>query len=112
VSSEKYPGDARHVVRSTSDTSPNLRFAGRRRSLPGSTALYVRVDDELKMHPELGLAVVQADSASARRPGSFASPVDTLFPYVPNQSGYNKRLRAAAAQLKALMSVLAVSSPP
>jgi hypothetical protein len=30
-----------------------------------------------------------------------------LFPYLPNQSGYNERLRAAAFQLKALIRVLA-----
>jgi hypothetical protein len=30
-----------------------------------------------------------------------------LFPYLPQQSGYNKRLRPAAAQLRALIRVLA-----
>ena len=33
-----------------------------------------------------------------------------LFPYLPRQSGYNKRLRAAADQLKAMIRVLAVES--
>jgi len=33
-----------------------------------------------------------------------------LFPYVPNQSGYNKRLRAATGQLRALIRTLARST--
>jgi len=97
------------------------------------TALYVRVDDELKMRPELGrlrpavgiapklsdaelvtLAVVQAllGFSSETRFLRFARRHLThLFPYVPNQSGYNKRLRASAGQLRALIRVLATSSP-
>src|SRR5436305_883715 len=33
-----------------------------------------------------------------------------LFPYLPAQSGYNKRLRAAAVQLNALIRILAVDT--
>lgn len=97
------------------------------------TALYVRVDDELKMRPELGrsrpvvgiapkltdaelitLSVIQAllGFSSETRFLRFARRhLSHLFPYVPNQSGYNKRLRAAAGQLRALIRVLASSSP-
>jgi hypothetical protein len=93
------------------------------------TALYVRVDDELKTRPELvryrpvvgiapklsdaelvTLAVVQAllGFTSETRFLRFArAHLDHLFPYVPNQSGYNKRLRTAAFQLNALIRVLA-----
>ena len=95
-----------------------------------ATALYVRIDDELKMRPELGrwrpnvglcpkitdaelitLAVLQAllGFGSETRFLRYArSHLVHLFPYVPNQSGYNnKRLRAASAQLGALMRLLA-----
>lgn len=94
-----------------------------------ATALYVRIDDELKMRLELGrwrpnvglcprlsdaelitMAVIQAllGFSSETRFLRFArSKLVHLFPYVPNQSGYNKRLRAAAGQLRALIRVLA-----
>ena len=94
-----------------------------------ATALYVRIDDELKIRPELGrwrpnvglcprlsdaelitMAVIQAllGFGSETRFLRFArSKLVHLFPYVPNQSGYNKRLRAAAGQLRALVRVLA-----
>jgi len=96
------------------------------------TALYVRVDDELKMRPELvryrpavgiaprlsdaeliTLAVVQAllGFSSETRFLRFAKVhLAGLFPYVPNQSGYNKRLRAAGGQLQALIRILARST--
>ena len=96
------------------------------------TALYVRVDDELKMRPELvryrpavgiapklsdaelvTLAVVQAllGFGSETRFLRFAKThLRSLFPYVPNQSGYNKRLRAAAGQLQAFIRILARST--
>jgi hypothetical protein len=89
------------------------------------TALYVRVDDELKMRPELGrcrpavgiapkltdaelirLSVVQAllGFSSQTRFLRFARQhLSHLFPYVPTQSGYNKRRRAAAGQFQALI---------
>jgi hypothetical protein len=97
-----------------------------------ATALYVRVDDALKDDPSLvvrrpegsfspklsdaeliTLAVLQAL-------GGFVSEtrwlrharihLRHLFPYLPRQSGYNKRLRGASAQLKAMIRVLAVDS--
>ncbi len=93
------------------------------------TALYVHVDDELKTHPELAryrpvvgiapklsdaelvtLSVVQAllGFSSETRFLRFAKAhLWHLFPYVPNQSGYNKRLRAAAGQLQALIRTVA-----
>jgi hypothetical protein len=94
------------------------------------TALYVKIDDELKMpaelrreRPKIGLmpklsdselvclAVVQAllGYSSETRFLRFASDrLRHLFPYVPAQSGYNKRLRRAAGQLRAVMRLLAV----
>jgi hypothetical protein len=96
------------------------------------TALYVRVDDELKIRPELAryrpavgiapklsdaelitLSVVQAllGFSSETRFLRFATAhLRHLFPYLPNQSGYNKRLRAAAGQLRALIRTLARST--
>jgi hypothetical protein len=93
------------------------------------TALYVRIDDELKMRRELArsrpgvglapklsdaelitLAVVQAllgFGSEARFLRYAKSHLRHLFPYVPNQSGYNKRLKAAAFQLQALIRLLA-----
>ena len=93
------------------------------------TALYVAVDDELKTRPELAryrpvveiapklsdaelvtLSVVQAllGFSSETRFLRFAKAhLWHLFPYVPNQSGYNKRLRAATGQLQALIRTVA-----
>ncbi len=93
------------------------------------TALYVKIDDELKIRPELGrwrpniglcprittaelitLAVLQAllgFSSETRFLRHAHDHLVHLFPYAPNQSGYNKRLRAAASQLRALIRVLA-----
>ncbi|MGH9092821.1 MAG: IS982 family transposase [Acidimicrobiales bacterium] len=92
------------------------------------TALYVCVDDELKTRPELArwrpavgiapklsdaelvtLSVVQAllGFSSETRFLRFAGAhLSHLFPYLPNQSGYNKRLRAATGQLQALIRSL------
>ena len=93
------------------------------------TALYVRVDDELKTRPELvryrpvvgivpkladaelvTLAVIQARlgfTSETRFLRYARAHLRHLFPYLPNQSGYNKRLRAAAFQLNALIRFLA-----
>lgn len=93
-----------------------------------ATALYVRVDDELKMRPELRierpavgiapeltdaelitLAVVQAllGITSETRFVRYARRhLVHLFPYLPNQSGYNKRLRAASFQLRMMIRLL------
>lgn len=93
------------------------------------TALYVKIDDELKIRadlrrerPEVGLmpklsdseliclSVVQAllgFTSEARFLRHVDAHLRHLFPYVPGQSGYNKRLRRAGGQLKAIMRVLA-----
>lgn len=92
------------------------------------TALYVTVDDLLKERPELrpwrpavGIAPKLSDAelstlAVAQVVLGFADEarwvryaqrhLRHLFPYVPGQSGYNKRLRKAAPQLAALVRVL------
>lgn len=96
------------------------------------TALYVKIDDELKIRPELRrerppvgiaprltdaelltLSVVQAllGYSSETHFLRFARRhLVHLFPYVPNQSGYNKRLRRAAAQLNAAIRLLSQES--
>ncbi|MCA1673236.1 MAG: IS982 family transposase [Actinobacteria bacterium] len=95
-----------------------------------ATALYVRVDDALKDHPELApwrpavgiapklsdaelvtLAVMQAllgFTSETRWLRYVDKHLASMFPYVPGQAGYNKRLRAAAGLLRALIRVLAV----
>lgn len=90
------------------------------------TALYVAADDFL---PErrgpgrppritdaelLALAVAQVllDCPKERRWVRFAKRrLGHLFPYIPGQSGYNKRLRGLAPQLCRFMAYLARSSP-
>lgn len=93
------------------------------------TALYVRIDDELQMRPELRrrrpavgiaprltdaelitLAVIQAllgFTSETRFLRHASAHLVHLFPYVPAQSGYNKRLRQAAGQLRAILRLLA-----
>ncbi len=93
------------------------------------TALYVRIDDELKTRPELRrqrprvglapklsdaelvcLAVVQAllgFTSETRFLRYAAEHLRHLFPYVPYQSGYNKRLRRASFQLQMVIRLLA-----
>jgi hypothetical protein len=97
-----------------------------------ATALYVRTDDWLKDHPELGpwrpsigiaprlsdaelvtLAVMQAllGFTSETRWLRYAhAHFGHLFPYLPAQSGYNKRLRAASGLIAALIRALAVET--
>jgi len=97
-----------------------------------ATALYVRVDDALKddapveSRPPKGsfsaklsdaelitLAVLQAlgGFVSETRWLRYArTNLRHLFPYLPRQSGYNKRLRAASGQLKAMIRMLAAES--
>jgi len=97
-----------------------------------ATALYVRIDDMLKTSPELapprpvvGIAPTLSDAelvtlavmsallgyTSERR---WLRRVDKdfphLFPYVPQQSGYNKRLRAASALLTHTIRLLAADT--
>ena len=96
------------------------------------TALYVTIDDALRMRPELRpwrpevglapkisdaelvtLAVLQAllgftsETRFLRHASSHLRP---WFPYIPMQSGYNKRLRKSAAQLRALIRLLATDT--
>jgi hypothetical protein len=90
------------------------------------TALYVFADDFLPRRSGPGrrpricdaeivcLAVAQIilDCPSERRFLRFArTRLGHLFPYIPGQSGYNKRVRALAPQVCALIGALARSSP-
>lgn len=94
-----------------------------------AVALYVRVDDTLKDRPELrpwrpkvGIApkmsdaelitlavlqVLQGFEHEARWLRHAREHLNHLFPYLPGQAGYNKRLRKSAEQLKAMIRVLA-----
>jgi len=97
-----------------------------------ATALYVTIDDLLQESPELApwrpaigitpkltdaelvtLAVMQAlrGFTSESRWLRFAHAHMThLFRYLPQQSGYNKRLRAAAGLLKTVIRILATDT--
>ena len=94
-----------------------------------ATALYVRTDDLLKIEPgqvpwrpRIGiaprisdaevvtLAVMQAllgFTSEARWLRFAAAHLRHLFPYLPQQPGYNKRLRRLAATLNWLIGALA-----
>lgn len=96
------------------------------------TALYVKIDDALRMHPQLrpwrprvGLAPKVSDAevltlAVLQALLGFTSETRFLrharahlrpwFPYIPMQSGYNKRLRKSQAQLRALIRLLALDT--
>jgi hypothetical protein len=96
------------------------------------TALYVKVDDTLRDTPSLRLwrpsvgiapklsdaelvtmAVVQAllgFTSEARFLRHAAKHLRSWFPYVPGQSGYNKRLRKSQSQLHVLIRVLATDT--
>jgi hypothetical protein len=96
------------------------------------TALYVKVDDTLRDTPSLRLwrpkvgiapklsdaelvtmAVVQAllgFTSEARFLRHASKHLRSWFPYVPGQSGYNKRLRKSGRQLSALVRVLAADT--
>jgi hypothetical protein len=93
-----------------------------------ATALYVRVDDLLKIHPErvparprvgivpkladaelVTLCVMQAllgFTSEARWLRHARAHLRHLFPYLPGQSGYNKRLRKLAGTISWLIRVL------
>jgi hypothetical protein len=90
------------------------------------TALYVRVDDLLPTRPRRGhpprisdaeliaLAVAQMFLAvpNDRRFLALARwRLGHLFPYLPQQPGYHKRLRALAPTIARVIGHLAVSSP-
>jgi Transposase DDE domain len=97
-----------------------------------ATALYVRTDDLLKQSPHLAperpdagifpqlsdaelitLAVMQpllGFKSEARWVRYAHAHLRHLFPYLPQQPGYNKRLRAAAGLMLACIRVLAAST--
>ncbi len=94
-----------------------------------ATALYVKIDDLLKAAPQLApwrprvgiapklsdaelvtLAVIQAllgFTSEARWLRYANAHLRHLFPYLPRQSGYNKRLRAAASLVRHAIRALA-----
>jgi hypothetical protein len=93
-----------------------------------ATALYVRIDDTLADRPELrpwrprvGIAPKLSDAElltlavlqvllgfehETRWLRHAHEHLRHLFPYLPGQAGYNKRLRRSATQLQALIRVL------
>ncbi|MFD4245137.1 IS982 family transposase [Streptomyces sp. NPDC058525] len=97
-----------------------------------ATALYVRIDDTLQASPELapwrpavGIAPTLSDSelltlavmsallgyTSERRwLRRVAADFRGMFPYVPGQSGYNKRLRAASSLVTRMIRILAADT--
>ena len=97
-----------------------------------ATALYVRIDDALKDDPSLApwrptvgiaprltdaelvtVAVLQAllgFTSETRWLRHARAHLGHLFPYLPGQSGYNKRLRAAANLITILVRVLATDT--
>jgi hypothetical protein len=97
-----------------------------------ATALYVRADDLLKEAPDLApwrprvgitpklsdaelvtLAVMQAllgFTSESRWMRHAHQHLGHLFPYLPGQSGYNKRLRRAAALITTMIRMLAVDT--
>lgn len=92
------------------------------------TALYVLADDFLPKRPKwlpgrkpqisdaelicLAVAQVLLDCPKERRFLRFAERrLGHLFGYIPGQSGYNKRIRALAPQIAALLGALARISP-
>lgn len=89
------------------------------------TALYVKIDDELTGPRWTGRPPVLTDSelvclAVAQSLLGFTSETHWLryarkhlrgmFPYLPQQSGYNKRLRAAVGLVKRIIRMLARST--
>ncbi len=97
-----------------------------------AVALYARIDDTLKDRPELApwrpkvgiipklsdaelltLAVMQALLGHANETGWLryaTSHLSHLFPYLPGQAGYNKRLRKSAVQLQSMIRLLATDT--
>jgi hypothetical protein len=97
-----------------------------------ATALYVKTDDWLKGSPQLApwrpavgiiprlsdaelvtLAVMQAllgFTSEARWLRHARAQMRHLFPYLPQQPGYNKRLRAAAPMIRHCIRLLAVDT--
>ncbi|MDT0448583.1 IS982 family transposase [Streptomyces hesseae] len=89
------------------------------------TALYVKIDDTLEVDRWMGrpprltdselvcLAVAQAllgFGSEARWLRYANANLASMFPYLPQQSGYNKRLRAALPLVKKAIRMLAVDT--
>lgn len=89
-------------------------------------ALYVRADELLPRRPRarrnpritdaelvcLAVAQMLLDIPSERRFLRFAmTRLGHLFPYLPKQPGYNKRMRALAPQIVRLLNAIAFASP-
>jgi hypothetical protein len=90
------------------------------------TALYVLADEILPRRPRarrrpritdaelvcLAVAQILLDCPSERRFLRFAlTRLGHLFPYLPKQPGYNKRMRALAPQIVRLLNAIAFASP-
>jgi hypothetical protein len=90
------------------------------------TALYVLADDFLPRRPRarrrpqitdaelvcLAVAQILLDCPSERRFLRFAlTRLGQLFPYLPKQPGYNKRMHALAPQIVRLLNAIAFRSP-
>ena len=98
-----------------------------------ATRLYVTIDDLLLEHPQwaperpsvgiapkltdaelITLAVIQAllgFTSEARFIRHANAHLRSLFPYLPNRPGYNKRLRHAAATMQHIIATLARDCP-
>lgn len=89
-------------------------------------ALYVLADEVLPRRPRarrnpqitdaelvcLAVAQILLDIPSERHFLRFAvCRLSHLFPYLPKQPGYNKRMRTLAPQIVRLLNVVAFSSP-
>ena len=90
------------------------------------TALYVLADDLLPRRPRarrrpqitdaelvcLAVAQILLDCPSERRFLRFAmTRLGHLFPYLPKQPGYNKRMRRLAPQIVRVLNAVACASP-
>jgi hypothetical protein len=97
-----------------------------------ATALYACIDDTLKARPDLQpwrprvgiapklsdaellmLALLQVLVGHGNETGWLryaGKHLSHLFPYLPGQAGYNKRLRKSAAQLQAMIRLLATDT--
>jgi hypothetical protein len=97
-----------------------------------ATALYVKIDDELKASPQLNrwrptigftpeitdaelitvavLQVLLGHHHEVRWLRRARKDIGHLFPYLPKQPGYNKRLRALGTQLAHCVALLAADT--
>jgi hypothetical protein len=97
-----------------------------------ATALYVKIDDALKATPELAPARPRVGIAPTLRDAELVTlavmsallgftserrwlrhareHLRHLFPYLPQQSGYNKRLRAASGLVLHMIRILAADT--